>query len=104
MSTLLEVFGKKGYAQHRLPPLKNADYSFWLSPWEFRTKEPLRISLEKGIAVFSDSRGLSSDGVCQIDSLREPLWVAVEIGTHKAMLKRVIKDEITAGFFIKLLT
>lgn len=46
MSTVLEVFGKNGYAQHRLPPLRNADYSIWLSPREFGSREPLRIYLE----------------------------------------------------------
>lgn len=46
MSTVLEVFGKNGYAQHRLPPVRNADYSIWLSPREFGTGEPLRIYLE----------------------------------------------------------
>ena len=46
MSVLLEVFGKKGYAQYRLPLRKNSDYCIWLTPEVFHTKEPLRVCLE----------------------------------------------------------
>ena len=46
MSILLAVFGKKGYAQYRLPVRRNIDYSLWLSERIFLTEDSLRIYLE----------------------------------------------------------
>lgn len=46
MCYLLTVFGKKGYAEYRLPLRRNADYSLWLSDEVFQINEPLQILLE----------------------------------------------------------
>ncbi len=45
MSVLLEIFGKQGYAQYRLPDRKNTDFSLWLDKEVFRIRNPLRIVL-----------------------------------------------------------